>query len=104
MGVEIIGLDKLLADLREVDRLIRGPGISFITRHLAEGMRKHVHIDTKYLRSTIYHKKKIAGAKAAYAGYEEERGSSHAYATKAINDFHLETYADFIWRPLDGNA
>lgn len=72
----------------------------YITDSLAEGMRKVVHIDTGYLKSTIYSDTNMAGAKARYAGFEEERGGSHSFATKAIDGFDVEAYIDYLVEPF----
>lgn len=94
--VIVVGLDELTTDLKKLQVLLKNPEL--ITWQLALNMNKVVHIKTGYLKSTIYHKNDVAGADAPYAGYEEERGGTHAYATRAIEDFSMEKYADDVWK------
>ena len=93
--VIIVGLFELTRDLKKLQVLLKNPEL--ITWQLDLNMNKVVHVRTGYLKSTIYHKRNIAGADAPYAGYEEERGGGHAYATQAIEDFSIEKYADEVW-------
>ncbi len=67
-----------------------------VAKALAQYMRQYVHVRTGYLRSTIYHRPNLAGAKSDYAGYEAERGGSHAYDLQAIESTKLDLYADRI--------
>jgi hypothetical protein len=97
--VVVIGAAQLGADLETVAALLTKPEL--ITWQLALNMSRVVHRRTGYLQSTIYHKAHEAGATAPYAGFEEERGGSHAYATRAIEDFNMERYADNVWEPLE---
>lgn len=96
--VIIIGLEDLVRDISEMQRLMENP--ERVTKRLAASMRKFVHVRTGFLKSTIYHKGNVAGAKAPYAGIEEERGGPHAYATRAIKDFNMDRYADEIVEPF----
>lgn len=98
MEISITGLDELVQDIEKVIRLIKDPEL--ITSELARYMRKFVHTRTGHLKSTIYYKHNIAGAKAPYAGYEEVRGGSHAFAKQAEQAFNMGRYADKIMEPL----
>lgn len=98
MPVKLIGFDILERDLREVEKLLEKPEL--ITEELDALMNKFAHVQTGYLKSTIYHKGNVAGADAPYAGYEEERGGDHAYATRAIEAWSIEKFADKVWKPL----
>lgn len=98
MAVKTVGFDELDRDLR---RVIQNIGdIEIITKQLDALMKKFVHVESGYLKSTIYYRKNVAGADAPYAGTEEERGGEHAYATRAIEAFNLKQYADKVWEPL----
>lgn len=97
--VAVLGLNKLRSELMEVIKQL--DDIEVVTKELDIQMNKVVHIVTGYLKSTIYHKGNVAGADAPYAGYEEGRGGSHAYATRAIEALDIEKFADHVWRPLD---
>lgn len=85
--MRVIGLKELEKALASIDE--RLADLELITRDLANNMRKFVHVETGYLRSTIWHKGAEAGADAPYAGYEEER---HEYALDAIENFDVEKY------------
>lgn len=98
--VIVIGANELAADFEKVRRLIEDEP-ELITRQLADSMRKFVHVQTGYLKSTIYHKGLVAGADAGYAGYEADRGGAHDYAERAIEDFDLDRYADKVTEPLE---
>lgn len=94
MAVNIIvkGDKELISIIKHIRYNIKDK--SDITFELAKGMKEVVHVDTGYLKSTIYSNKNKAGAKAPYAGYEEERGNSHAFATRAIENFDIRKYAN----------
>jgi hypothetical protein len=98
LAVKTIGFDKLGRDLQKVIENIGD--VEIITAELDALMKKFVHVDTGYLKSTIYHKGNVAGADAPYAGDEEERGGEHAFATRAIEAFNLKDFADGVWAPL----
>lgn len=57
---------------------------------LAELMQRFVHVRTGFLRSTIYHYGDRAGASAAYAEYEANRGGEHDFATRAIDALDID--------------
>lgn len=98
MADKVIGLTPLIADLQTMHKLQQDPKL--ITRPLARAMTSCVHVDSGYLRSTIYYQNNVAGARAPYAGTEEERGGSHAYATRAIDSFNEGKYLDIIVEPF----
>jgi hypothetical protein len=98
VNVEIVGAEKLKRDLEEVIRLMSD--LEPATAALAASMRKFAHVDTGFLKNSIYHRGAFAGAKAPYAGYEADRGGDHDFATRALQSFDMEQYADAIWRPL----
>lgn len=83
----IQGLDQILDNIEDPE---------IITEDLAEGMRKYVHVQTGYLKSTIYYKHNVAGADAPYAGHEAARGGEHNFPQKAIDAFDINKYADNI--------
>jgi hypothetical protein len=95
---KIIGLKELLQDLDEIGE--RLDDVEIITKGLAEGMRKFVHIDTGYLKTTIYHKSNIAGAKAPYAGFEADRYGDHDYPGQAIDAWNEGKYLDWVVEPF----
>lgn len=97
-NVRVIGAKELGISLGEMKQLAENPEL--ITWQLALNMSKVVHRITGYLQGSIYHKGAVAGAKAPYAGYEEERGSPHDYATQAIENFSMERYADGVIKPF----
>ena|SRR3990170_2576508 len=104
-GTKIIGADELARALEEM--LERLDDLELITKPLAEGMRRVVHIQTGYLQSTIYHNRSIAGADAPYAGFEADRGDilaagkrGHDYAQRSIDDFDADAYFDRIVEPF----
>lgn len=99
MPVKLIGFDLLEKDLKEVAELLKHPEI--ITEELDAQMNNFVHQITGYLKSTIYHTNHIAGADAPYAGFEEERGGGHAYATRAIEAWSIEKFGDRVMGPLN---
>ena len=97
-NVRVIGANELGISLAQRRRLMADPEL--ITWQLALNMSQVVHRVTGYLQSSIYHKGPVAGAKAPYAGIEEERGPDHDYATQAIENFSIEKYADKLVEPL----
>jgi hypothetical protein len=74
--------------------------LELITKPLASGMRKHAHVDTGYMRSSVYHKRDHAGADADYAGFEADRGGSHDFAVRAIEGFDIDEYLAHIVKPF----
>lgn len=98
MSVLVIGNDKLSKDLDKVFTNIKDT--KEIAKELDSLMNDYVHVLTGYLKSSIYHKTNVAGAKAPYAGFEEERGESHEYATKAIDAFDVNKYIDRVISPF----
>jgi hypothetical protein len=90
----VLGLSRLLKGLDNVSEDLED--VSIITKELASSMRKNVHVATGYLRTTIYHKNNVAGAKAPYAGFEARRGGSHDFAQAAIDAFALSKYANYV--------
>ena len=98
MTVKVIGAKRLQRALTEVLQNIGD--VSLVTSRLAIDMTKYAHILTGYMKSTIYHKDNIAGAKADYAGYEADRGGEHDYAQRAIDAFPVEDYFDELIRPF----
>ena len=96
--VKTIGFDLLANDIEQVRRLLQEPEL--ITAALHASMSKFVHVETGRLKKSLYHKGNIAGAKAPYAGDEEEREGDHAYATRAIKAFDVDKYADEVLGPL----
>ncbi len=98
MAVKIIGAKELHAALVG---LIKNVGNKkLITKRLEVDMRKFAHVDTGYMKSTIYHTFNIAGADAYYAGFEADRRGSHDFAQRAINAFPVEEYFNEIVRPF----
>ena len=84
---------------RELDQLSKNiENIKFATEILERDMVRFVHIDTGFLKSTIFSDDEVAGATAGYAGVEADRGGEHDYAQLAIDAFNMEEYADKIWR------
>ncbi len=98
MAVKIIGARELHAALVGVLKNIGN--LKLVTKRLEVDMRKFAHVDTGYMKSTIYHKFNIAGADAYYAGFEADRGGSHDFAQRAINAFPVEEYFNEIVRPF----
>lgn len=94
MGVKVTGVDEIHEALVEVVRRLHDK--TLITSRLETGMRRHVHVITGYLKSTIYHDRMVAGADADYAGDEADKGGSHDYGQRAINAFPVEEYFDEI--------
>lgn len=92
MVVKVEGVAEIIGALREIGEALDKSDP--ITGQLVSDMEKFVHRRTGYLASTFYQKTAVAGADAPYAGYEEERGGEHAYATQAIEDFDTEKYID----------
>lgn len=97
--VIVIGANELADDFEKVRRLIEDEP-ELITRQLDDSMRTFVHVQSGYLKSTIYHKRLEAGASAGYAGYEADRGGAHDFAERAIDDFDIEQYADQVTEPI----
>lgn len=96
MAAKVIGAERLQRALNEMLQNIGDP--SLIASRLDVDMTKYAHVDTGYMKGTIYHKGNIAGAKAEYAGYEADRGGEHDYAQRAIDVFPVEDYFDEIVR------
>jgi len=94
----IIGAKEAADALEDVAKNL--DDISTVLDELMSGMRKYVHIQTGYLRDSIYKKKDHAGASAPYAGYEADRGGEHDFAQRAIDAFNLEKYADHAVEPF----
>jgi hypothetical protein len=97
LEIKVYRVKEIQKALQDVIKNIKD--YELITKPLANLMRDYVHIDTSYLKGTIYHDGPIAGASAPYAGYEDDRGGSHAYGAQAIEAFGLEAYADVVVRP-----
>lgn len=98
MTARVIGARELALDLETMQALIENPEPA--TEQLDELMTKHVPVQTGHLKSTIYHKNDVAGAKAAYAGYVEEMGKEYAYGTQAIKGFDINEFADRVTEPF----
>ncbi len=98
MAVKIIGARALHAALVGVLQNIGD--LSLVTERLEKDMTKYAHVETGYMKSTIYHTFNIAGADASYAGFEADRGGSHDFAQRAINAFPVEEYFNKIVRPF----
>jgi hypothetical protein len=98
MTIKIIGLPGLTEALKKIIENIGD--VEIITKPLADLMRDYVHVDTGYLKSTIYHDGPVAGASAPYAGYETERGGSHDFASQAMEAFDISAYADAVVKPF----
>jgi hypothetical protein len=96
--VIVIGAKELGSDLEKVEKLLENPEL--ITKQLDRSMNRFSPYRTGHLKSSIYHKGNIAGAKADYAGWVELMGHKYAYATEAIEDFNVNKYADQIMEPL----
>lgn len=94
MGARIIGAERLHAGLVEMIRRIGD--LSIVTEQLDKDMNKFAHVITGYMKSTIYHKRNIAGADAYYAGSEADKGGEHDYAQRAIDAFNSGDYLDEI--------
>ena len=94
----IIGARELHAVL--IDILQNIGDLTFVTKRLAKDMTKFAHVDTGYMKGTIYHTFDIAGADAPYAGFEADRGGSHDFAQRAINAFPVDEYFNEIVRPF----
>lgn len=98
MTITTHGLPELNKALAEIARNIKKPDL--VTIPLVRSMTKFVHVDTGYLKSTIYRKTWIAGADAPYAGYEADRSGEHDYAERAIEDFDIDAYLDSLVDPF----
>lgn len=98
MSITTHGLPELNKALAEIARNIKKPDL--VTIPLERSMTKFVHVDSGYLKSTIYHKAWIAGADAPYAGVEADRGGEHDYAERAIEDFDIDAYLDSLVEPF----
>lgn len=98
MAVRIIGLPELHGAMEKMLQNMNDTKI--ITRELEDEMRRHVHVITGYLKSSIYHKELVAGADSPYAGYEADRGGEHDYAEKAIQSFDIDKYVKHIVKPF----
>lgn len=98
MAVKIIGAEKLHEALWAMIRRIED--YSLITKQLARYMAIYAHVDTGYMKSTIYYKRNIAGASAPYAGFEADRGGEHDFAQKAIDAFRVDAYLGEIVEPF----
>ncbi len=94
MSITVHGVTELNQALRGIAANIKNPDL--VTIPLERSMTKFVHVDTGYLKSTIYRKAWEAGADAPYAGYEADRGGEHDYAEQAIEDFDIDAYLDSI--------
>ena len=98
MAVRIVGYDELHRALVEITQNIGNK--SLISSRLHSQMRIYAHVDTGYMRSTIYHTNMDAGADAYYAGFEADRGGDHDFAQLAIDNFPIEEYLDELVAPF----
>lgn len=98
MTVRVLGARELAVDMETMRELIEDPEL--VTKELDRLMTKFVAVRTGHLQSTIYHKGNVAGAQADYAGWVEEMGDEYAYATRAIEGFNVNKYADQIVEPF----
>jgi hypothetical protein len=97
--VRVIGAEALGDDLEKILKLLDEPEL--ITKQLDRLMMEFAPVRTGHLKSSIYHKNDVAGAKADYAGWVElMRSKKYAYATQAIQDFDMNKYADQIVEPF----
>ena len=97
MAIKTKGFKKLAEDTEQVRKLLQKPELITIALH--SSMTKFVHVDTGDLRKSLFFKDNIAGSKLPYAGFEEEREGSHAYATRAIEAFDINKYANEVTEP-----
>jgi len=97
-GVRVIGADEIHHALVKVSQ--NAGDLKEITQQLDEDMHKFAHVDTGFMKSTVYHKRNVAGADAYYAGYEADRGGSHDYAQRAIDAFPWDKHFDWIVKPF----
>jgi hypothetical protein len=98
LEIRAIGAKEIQKALEEILKNIKDAEI--VTRPLANLMKDYVHVDSSYLKSTIYYDGPIAGASASYAGYEADRGGSHDFPALAMGAFNIEEYADTVVRPF----
>jgi hypothetical protein len=98
MAVEVIGARELGDALEKIAKLLDEPEL--ITKQLERSMSEFAPVRTGHLKSSIYHKNDVAGAKADYAGWVEEMGDKYAYGTRAIEDFDIKKYADQVVEPF----
>lgn len=98
MAVRVTGIKELAVALEIMQELLKKPEL--VTKELDRLMTKHAPERTGHLKSTIYHKHNVAGAKADYAGWVEEMGKPYDYATQAIDDLKLDKYADQVTEPF----
>lgn len=96
--VRLIGADKIHKALVKVSQNVGD--LKKIFEQLDADMTKFAHVDTGFMKSTIYHKRNVAGADAYYAGYEADRGGSHDYAQRAIKAFPWNKHFDWIVEPF----
>jgi hypothetical protein len=97
-GVKVIGAEAIHHALVKVSQNIGD--LKEITQQLDQDMHKFAHVDTGFMKSTVYHKRNVAGADAYYAGYEADRGGSHDYAQRAIDAFPWDKHFDWIVKPF----
>lgn len=98
MGVKVIGADEIAVALKAISFNL--DDLKLITTPLMRLMKTYAHVDTGYMRKNIYHRNYGLEAIAPYAGYEEERGGSHAFGTRAIEDFDVDKWANSIVKPF----
>lgn len=102
-SVLVKGAAELAVDLETMQKLLENPEL--VTKELDRLMTKHAPKLTGHLKSTIYHKGNVAGAKADYAGWVElmgaKMGDKYEYALQAIKEFKVEGYADKIMESLE---
>lgn len=94
--VALIGGEDVIVALEKMRRRMDDPEEA--SQPLADLMRRYVHVDTGYLKSTIYHEGLEAVATAPYAAYEARRGGTHDFATRAAEAFNINRYADRVVR------
>jgi len=97
-GVRVIGADKIHGALVKVSQHVGNT--EEITKQLDQDMHNFAHVDTGFMKSTVYHKRNVAGADAYYAGYEADRGGSHDYAQRAIEAFPFDKHFDWVVKPF----
>jgi hypothetical protein len=97
--VYVIGANELAEDFERMRRLVDNSP-QLVTEQLADSMTKFAHVITGYLKASVYHKHREAGANAPYAGYESDRGGDHDFAERAIEDFDINRIADKIVEPF----
>ena len=86
-NISVVGLaewavlfDKILDKLKD----------ETFAREISELFARYAHVDTGFLRSSMYYSNGTAGSRAIYASVEVDRGGSHDFVTQALNAFDLE--------------